>query len=406
MNVVIIGNSAAGLNALAEFRKYDKDSQVTIISHEEGPAYSRVLLPYYLRKKVSWDHLFIRKDEDYEKYNAKTLWKTTVVDVDAENHLVVLDNGEKLFFDKLLIASGSSPVKPPIENLNGPGVYHLWTLDDIRHLDPLFKEGNKLLVLGSGFIALQGGWAALQRGLSVSVYELMTQIMPRILDEKAAEIFQNKIHSHGVDLQTGVSTTKVERDGHGKLTVYAKDKEPLEIDAIIVGTGVRANTGFLNNTKIEMNRGILVNSKMETNVPGIYAAGDVAVAPDTFGNPHISHALWPTAVEHGQVAGANLAGQNKEYTGSLNMNVTQMYGVTVASMGIFQPAEDEEGISIVCPKMEKENQYCKLVFKNDIPIGGIALGESEGAGLLGMVRPFIRLKKPLTGATALRVNNL
>ncbi len=389
MKVVIIGNSAAGINALEEFRKYDKESEVTLISKEGGVAYSRVLLPYYLRGKVDYDTFFIRDNDFYKEMNTRYI-EATVTNIDDEKRVVEIDNGEVFPFDKLLIATGASAIKPPIEGLAGEGVYNMWTLEDVKNIEPLFKKGNRVLVLGSGFVSLQAAWAAICKGLDVTIYELAPRIMPRVLDDMGAKLLRERIIEHGAKLHVNTLTQRIERKEDGTMEVHAKDKGPFEVDLIIVGTGVRPNIGFLENTSVNLDRGILVDEKMETNVSGIYSAGDVAQGPTAFGEKHVIHALWPTAIEMGKIAGANMAGEERSYEGSLNMNVTQLFEITVASMGRFM---DEEGNEIWEHYDGKEGSYLKVVLEDGIPVGGTIAGGSDLVAFLGVLRPFIRKKQ-------------
>lgn len=387
MKTVIIGNSAAGLNALETFRKYDPDSPVTLIAKETGPAYSRVLLPYYLRSRIPFANMFIRDDDYYRRLNVQTLFGQTVSGLDDQERTLQLVSGQNISFDQLLIACGALPVMPPIGNLAGPGVFHLWTLEDAVHLAPYFQVGKKVLILGSGFVSLQAAWSAVQRGMDVSVYELMPQIMPRVLDDTAAGLLQKKIMDYGVDLRLNVATDKIERQSNGKITVYACGMDAFDVDLVIVGTGVRPNTGFLKNSCLATDRGILVDEKMATNLPGIFAAGDVAQGPTVFGAAHEIHAFWPTAVEEGKVAGANMAGKPCCYQGSLNMNVTQMFGVTVASMGDFcDPGNDLLRAEIDLD----QGKYLKVFGREGIPVGALAVGPTEAVEEFGVLRSLIR----------------
>lgn len=395
MRTVIIGNSAAGLNALESFRKYAGDSALTIISSEPGPAYSRVLLPYYLRGKIPFENLLINSPDYYRELKVETIFQKRVSELDDQKKMLTLCDGNQVSFDRLLIATGAMPVKPPIKNLHGPGIYHMWTMQDAKNIAPYFQSGKRLLILGSGFVSLQAAWSAIQQGLDVTICELAPRIMPQVLDEKAAQILHDKILEQGVSLKVETLTEKVERNQDGSLAVYAKDQAPFEVDIIIVGTGVCPNTDFLKESKILMERGILVNDRMETNVPNIYAAGDVVQGPTVFGECHVNHALWPTAVEQGKIAGANMAGQDVGYQGSLNMNVTQMFGLTVASMGQFLCGEKYHE-NICC--QSQQGKYQKIVFDGEIPVGGIVVGDSEQAALLGMLRPLIRQKKKFIGS--------
>ena len=392
MQIVIIGNSAAGLSALSRFRSIDQESQITLVSAESATAYSRVLLPYYLRRKIPHEKLFIRRPEDYERLSVKTVFGVEVRHVDPESHTLTLEDGRTIGFDRLLIATGSRPLLPPVEGLAGANVYHLWTLSDTEQLDSLFRPGRRVLVIGSGFIALQAAWVAQQRGLKVAVFELLPRIMPTVLDERAAALLHQKVEANGVEVRVGIHTEAVERTKKGVLRVQANGHPPLEVDLIIVGAGVRPNTELLDGSPVKTDRGIPVNEYMETNVPGIYAAGDVARGPTAFGETHQTHALWPTAVEHGRIAGANMAGQRAPYQGSLNMNVTEMFGITVASMGKFVK---DEGLTSHVIDETGQSRYVKIILREGIPIGAVALGGAEDTVILGRLRPWIRNQRRL-----------
>jgi NAD(P)H-nitrite reductase large subunit len=388
MNIVIIGNSAAGLNALETFRKYDSDSKITVISKEKGKPYSRVLLPYFLRGKLQHDDMYIRDEKYFDNMNAEYIEKE-VVKIDEVSKEVILDDNSKVSYDKLLIATGSSAAKPPIPGLEKEGVYHMWTKEDAENLEPFFKEGKKVLVLGSGFVSLQAAWAAITKGLEVKVIELADRIMPSVLDSKGAQMLMDKIIEFGVDLRLNAMTKKIEKLENGGHRVFVEGQEPFDVDFVIVGTGVRPNVGFLEGTEVKIDRGILVDKGMRTNVDGIYAVGDVAQGPTTFGEANVIHALWPTAMEMGKIAGANMSGKDFEYEGSLNMNVTQLFEITVASMGMFMDGASEE---VFIDIDEKNNNYVKIVLKDCIPVGGTVVGSSELVKLLGVMRPSIRKK--------------
>lgn len=396
--VVIVGNGAAAISALESFRRFDQKSRVTIVSSEPCLAYSRVLLPYYLRGKVPFGHLFIRDEAFYRGYDADLVLGARVDAVDVCSMRLEIAGGRSLSFDRLLLAPGSSPVRPPIDGLEGPEVHHLWYLDEFRRLDSLFHEGARALVLGSGFVALQGAWAAVCRGLSVTVYELADRILPQVLDQAGARILQEQIFCHGVELRTGIQTEGISRVGRGGLRVYARGLDPLTVDLVIVGTGVRPNDHLLPHAVEPGTRGILVNERMETVVDGVYAAGDVVRGPVFDEGPPQIHALWPTAVEHGRVAGENLAGARTVYEGSLNMSVTEMFGLTVASLGCVVAGEQDE---VLVREDLRVARYLKVVLRGGVPVGAITLGGPGGAVVLGRLRPYVRGRRPVPDLEAL-----
>lgn len=391
MNIVIIGNSAAGLSCLKNFRKIDKQSKVIMISKEGFQPYSRVLLPYVLRGKLPYSGMTIRDAEFFEENNVECV-TGEVSNVDIKSKKVVLADSKEIAYDKLLIATGSYAVMPPIEGIKDEKICNMWTKADVDKLAPLFDNCKKVAVIGSGFVALQAAWAAVVRGLDVTVIELMDRIMPAVLDEKGAEILTEKIKEKGVNLLTQTVTEKIEKNADGSFTLHLKDKENVDADFVIVGTGVRSNTAFLEGSGIEFERGIPVDNHMMTNVLDVYAAGDVAAGPTTFGQEHMIHALWPTAVEMGKIAAQNMAGLKTEYEGSLNMNVTQMYDVTVASMGLYNEKDIDHAEYF---DEEDGRGYQKLCYKDGLLVGACLVGSSDAVPLFGKIRPIIRKRKPI-----------
>ena len=390
-DVLIIGNSAAGLSAAETIRKHDKDKKITIVSKEGGLAYSRVLLPYVLRGKLPEENLIIRDDDYYQTNNFEYI-EGWVTEVNTESKSVLINNEDNLKYESLLIASGSNPVKPPIPGIHNDGIFHMWTKEDMESLAPHFEKGQRVAVIGSGFVSLQAAWAAVYKGLDVTVIELADRIMPNVIDNQGAEILSEKIRSFGVDLRTETLTESIEKKADGTFLINLKGQETVEADFIIVGTGVRPNTSFLESTEIKIDRGIHVDEFMQTNIEDVYAAGDVAAGPTSFGESNQIHALWPTAIEMGKVAGLNILGKNFSYEGSLNMNVTQMYDLTVASMGQF--TDDIECDTYYMPE-SSDKGYMKICAKGDQIIGACLVGKTSAMKIFGMLRPVIRLNKKM-----------
>jgi len=396
-HVAIVGNGAAAISALETFRTHDRDSRVTVASAEPCTAYSRVLLPYYLRRKVPYHHLFIRDAAFYRDFDADLLLESAVERVDVGARRLEFADGRNLPFDRLLLAPGSSPVRPPIPGLEGPEVQHLWRLDEAGRLDHLFRQGARALVIGAGFVSLQAVWAARQRGLVVTVIELAERILPTVLDDAGARILQECIVASGVDLHTNTRTEGLMRDERGTLRVSVEGLPSFAADVVIVGTGVRPNDHLLAECVEPAQRGITVDDTMQTAIDGVYAAGDVARGPVVGGGPRTVHALWPTAVEQGKIAGANLAGARATYAGSLSMNVTSMFGVTVASLGRFAA---EEGDTVVLRDDLPGLRYLKIVVREGVPVGAVALGGAAAATALGFLRPFVRQRVPVADIEA------
>lgn len=385
-SIVIIGNGAAGLAAIKSFRKYDPKTPITVISKEGGAAYSRVLLPYVLRGKLTYDKLFIPYAEKFKELGVEYI-ESEVLSLDDKNNFISLSDGRQLTYDKLLIASGSHALLPPVEGIDQPGVHNMWTRKDLDALTEEFKTKKEAIVVGSGFVSLQAAWAARSHGIRVSIVEIADRIMPLVLDIRGSTIMTEQMAKLGVDVHTSAVTERVEKAPDGRFSLVLKDQGTIPADFIIVGAGVRANIEFLKDSGVVFNRTVPVDDHMRTNVADIYAAGDAAAGPSAFGDEHVTHALWPTAVEMGAIAGANMAGEDISYSGSLNMNVTEMFGVTVASMGKFNDSDID---NYYVYGDETGKGYCKLCYKNDLIVGICLIGTPETVGMMGKIRPIIR----------------
>jgi len=395
MRAVIIGNSAAALAAAESFRRLDRASELTLLSAEPGPAYSRVLLPYYLRGLLPRERLFIRDRAGYQALGARTLFGSAVIKVDDRGRTVTLANGSALSWDRLLVATGALPVLPRVQDLEGPGLHTLWTLKDADGLLPALLPGRRAVFIGSGFVSLQAAWAASERGLRVTVLEALPRVLPKVLDESGSAMLEAAMRAHGVDVRCAVGIERVQRPGAAPLRVVLSCEDPnIDADLVVVAAGVRPDLSFLAGTAVLYEAGgIPVDERMSTGVPGIYAAGDAALGPSVFGEAHAAHALWPTAVEQGRVAGANLAGRDRVYPGSLNMNVAELFGLTVASMGRFLDSGDPEEEAEI-RQDPRAGRYLKLLYRGGIPLGGVVLGSPEDLAVLAALRPRIRARRP------------
>jgi len=386
MNIAVIGSSAAANSALEAFRAIDQKSPVVLISREKHPPYSRVLLPYFLQGKIECDQLFYRPADFFDRLKVKTRLGRSVVKIDLPLKSLSLDNGEQIPFDKLLIASGSSPVKPPIPGIRDEEIGHLWTIEDAVRVDPQLQENKHLTIIGGGNIALMLAWVAFQRKMKVTVIEWLPQVLPQILDRTAAERLEAEIRRTGTRVLTGTAIKKIEKQPQGHYLVFPADQEPLRADRIIIAAGVRPNTGFVDPDRIETDIGILVNDRMETSVSDIYAAGDVAQGPLAFGGPCGVQALWTTAVEHGRIAGANMAGRKMSYPGSLGGSVSEFFHMTVASLGLCRETPDVIGRESID---SKRGFYGKFFWRKDGPVGGWMLGSPEDVSAFGILRARI-----------------
>jgi len=382
---VIVGGGPAGINAIETIRQLDGAAAITLISDER--AYARMALPYFLAKDIPEGQLDTGSDDYFARLRVERRIGRRVTRVDANACTVQLDDGERVAFDRLLIATGSSPTRPPIPGADGKHVHNLWTLADALAVMEFTKTKRPSVVLvGAGFIGLIILNALHKLGWKLAVVELEGQILPRMLDRHAAEAAEAWLRARGVDVYTGCSVTNIE--GARKKTVSLSDGQRLSANLVILSTGIKPNIGFLEGSGVRIDQGVVVDAKMQTNVAGIYAAGDVAQGPNLLGGAAAIHAIQPTAVDHGRIAGANMAGQVRNYAGSLVMNILDVAGLHCASFGRWQENDDATVVLNAGRPV-----YRKLVWHGSRLVGGIILGPIEDTTMLtdvGMLKGLIQ----------------
>jgi NAD(P)H-nitrite reductase large subunit len=317
-----------------------------------------------------------------------------VTRMDPVGKQATLSDGETLDFDDVLIATGSSAVLPPIPGSDLPGVLPLWTL---AHTDAVLQatQGMKqpeVVFVGAGFIGFIVLNAMYKRGWKLHVVELAPHVLPRMLNQDSARLVETWLQKKGVALHLGTTVRSIS-DATGRKRVGLADGSHLECDLVIVATGIRPNLDVVRGTGIQTEQGILVNDRMQTNFPHVYAAGDVAQGPDLLGERPAVHAIQPTAVDQGRIAGANMAGQEVHYPGSLLMNILDVCGLQCASFGRW--GEQTEDTTICNPDRPV---YRRLLWTGDQITGAIFVGPANEVGMLndvGMVKGIIQTQAHL-----------
>jgi NAD(P)H-nitrite reductase large subunit len=390
---VIIGNGPAAINAIETIRDFDGGAaQITLVSDE--PAYSRMVLPYYLANQIPQGAVFTGDDAYFShlKVNRVT-GRVTRVDPPARS--VVLADGQTIGFDNLLIATGSSATIPPIPGTDLPGVCPLWTLAHTEAVLQSVKnlERPEVAFIGAGFIGFIVLNAMYKRGWKLHVVEIAGHVLPRMLDSDGAALVEDWLRKKNVALHCGATVQSIaSHAGRKRLTLSTGGT--LDVDLVIVATGIRPNLELVQGSGIQTDQGILVNDRMQTNVANIYAAGDVAQGPDLYGDRPAVHAIQPTAIDHGRVAGANMAGHEVHYPGSLLMNILDACGLQCASFGRWSDP-NAETMTIRNPDRPV---YRRLLYRGDQLTGAIFLGPANDLGMLndvGMVKGIMQTKTPL-----------
>jgi NAD(P)H-nitrite reductase large subunit len=372
---LIIGAGTAGLNAIRTIREEDGGaSEITLVSAERP--YSRMVLPYYLGKTIAESHVFTATPASLAAWNVKTHIGRRAAKLDPSQRALTLDDGAKLEYDDCLIATGSRAAKPPVRGADGPGVHCFWTLDEARAVIAGVTPGSRVVMVGAGFIAFTILNAILSRGAKLTIVEVAPRILPRMVDAACAEIVQHWLERHGVTLRTGATLTKIEDKG-GARKLHFKKGAPLTADVVIMATGIRTNLEWLRGSGIELaddgQGGILVDDHLRTNVKSVYAAGDVARTRNLVTGAAEVHAIEPTAQEHGRVVGANMAGRDLAYRGSLLMNIVEVCHLDVASFGQW----DDPKADVYTAVRPAQSQYRKLLFHGGRLTGAMICGPAN-----------------------------
>ena len=389
MNHVIIGAGPAGIVAAESLRRLQTDASITVIGDEPEPPYSRMALPYFLIKQVQEAGTYLRKDAGHFAAANIDVRQDRVAAIDRAAGKLTLASGGNVDYDKLLIATGSSPVSPPIPGIDLPGVFSCWTLDDARNIASRSKPGAKVLLMGAGFIGCIILEALAKSGADLTVVEMEDRMVPRMMNDTAGGMIKSWCEDQGVHVHTSTKVTEIAQAGKG-FAVSLSTGDTIEADLIVSATGVRPNIDLVNGTGIETDHGILVNRNMQTNDPNIFAAGDVAQGRDFSTGEYSVQAIQPTATEHGQLCARNMAGHSGAiHRGSVNMNVLDTLGLISSSFGLWMGKDGGESGELL---NRERYRYLNLQFDDDILVGATSLGLTQHVGVLrGLIQTKTRL---------------
>ena len=388
MRHVIIGAGPAGVVAAETLRRADPSSDIIVLGDEPEPPYSRMALPYLLAENVGESGTHLRHGDGHFEKLAIDVRQARVSRVDTSNRLAILSYGHEIAWDRLLIATGAHPIKPPIEGIDTEGVENCWTLSDARRILAGAKPGDRVVLMGAGFIGCIVLEALAARGVDLVVVEMADRMLPRMMDETGGAMIARWCESKGVAVRTGTRVTEIAR-ANGALTLAVDEGDPIEADLVVCATGVASNVDFLDGAGIECDAGILVDHRLRTNAADVYAAGDVAQGPDFSTGGREVHAIQPTAVEHGRIAALNMVGVDTPFRGSLSMNVLNTLGLVSSSFGLWMGTEGGE-CSVAAD--EARSRYLRLEFEEDRIVGALALGLTQHVGVLrGLIQTRVRL---------------
>lgn len=382
MKYVIIGNGAAGMSALKVIRSRDPHGEITVVSDEPHPFYSRVLTSHLIGGKVSLGDLFIDGEDVCQRYGARQLLCTKAEAVDVVRKTVLLSDGSELEYDRLLLATGASAQELDVPGSMLLGIFTLRTLNDAVNIKSWSEGLKSAVVVGGGLVGLKATEALRQRGLSVCMVVSSYQVLSQVLDETGAQIVLDHLRENGVEVLLGEDVA--EFFGEGRVhSMRLKSGKVLDCKLVVVAKGVIPNTALARAAGIPCNRGIIVDEWMATGVQDVFAAGDVAEAWDVSAGAPRVNALWYNAIQQGKIAGHNMVGERVSYRESMPMNAISVDGLTVFTMGLTRTKDlKAKGLEERIRLDRSKPFYQKLVFRDGRLVGAVVIGESKKVGAL------------------------
>ena len=376
---VIIGNGVAAAACIEGIRSEDKDGSITVISEENHPVYCRPLISYYLEKKTDTKRMNYRDADFYDTMNCTVLYGRKAVSMDTSSQTVVLDNGKKIPYTSVCVATGSAPFVPPFEGLDTvKNKFGFMTLDDTLALENAVSRDSRVLIMGAGLIGLKCAEGLRDRVASITVCDLADRVLSSILDSDCAAIIQKHLEANGIRFILGDTAVSFH-----ETSAQMKSGKTVDFDVLVLAVGVRANASLIKDIGGKVNRGILVNEKMETSVASVYAAGDCTEGDDSSSGQKRVLALLPNATMQGYTAGVNMAGGDRVFDKGIPMNSIGFFGLHAMTAGSYDGELYEE---------KGEGTIKRLFTQDGVLKGFILIGMPERAGIY---TSLIREKTPL-----------
>ncbi len=371
---VIVGNGIAGTTAAEQIRKADDSASITLLTDEPYPLYNRIALPPLLKRKIAPAKVTIKSAAWHQERHIDLRLSTKVVRVVPAEQAVLLESGEVLPYDVLLIATGGRP--KPLPGTDGLAhVYNFQTLDDAKAIDAQIERSEQAVTIGGSYIAYELTEAFRTRGLETTWLMRGPRFLRGILDPEGGRLVDAIAREHGVRVVHGIDIAEVRGEGGVPQEVVATDGQVFPADFVGLGVGITRNVDFLAGSGIAIYQGVLVDEYLRTNVPNVYAAGDVAEYYDRYVGRHILMGTWDNATTQGKVAAANMLGnptpfdEVPTYSTTLFSNRIMAFGATPDTI------PNAEAVAWVDPDAQN---YRRLFFDGERLVGGVIIGQRKG----------------------------
>ena len=389
MQYVIIGNGIAGVRAAEAIRVTDPHGDISMIGDETVPPYSRPMISQVLDGSQPHRKLAIRSARFYDECKITPLLGRRADGIDVANRKVLV-SGDRIAFDRLLIASGADPRPHAAEGMDLKNIFYMRTQDHVQQQVAALLQARRAVVLGGGLVGFKAAYGLLKRGLDVTMLIASGYPLAMQVDATAGKMILDALVGHGLKVMVGVSVIAFE--GNGSLRAAVTDAGPrLPCDMAIIGKGVLPSRSFIPTDQIEVDLGVVVDAHLQTSAPGIYAAGDAAELVDVARRCRWVNALWPEAASQGSVAGFNMAGRPVAYPGSLSRNVMRIFDLDVLTVGDPHPRA-VPGRRVIQTGGQAQGSYRCLVLEDEILVGAVMVNRIEQGGVL---RALIENRVPI-----------
>ena len=376
-DIAIIGNGIAGNSAVSAIRASDPNARITLISEEECPLYSPCAFYKYLSGEIDRKRLLLKTIDSYAKEGVTTRFGQKVSQIDPKVREVMVGD-TAIRFDRLVLATGSRPIFPPIRGSERPGVFALKTMADVQSIAR--HPASRVVVVGSGPIGIESAIGLRKKGLEVTVVEILDRILPRLFDEKPSSMCRKILEEHGIHVRTEERVLEIM--GEERTTGVATDKSEIPCEMVIMGAGVCPNTELALTMGVSVGGlgGIRTDDTMLTCIDGVYACGDCVESRDIVTRETTLNLLWMNAKRQGFVAGRNCLGDKRRFEGSYSTTVMEMFGSYATSAGKILAGRENGHLEAI--EGESGGGYYRLVVSGNRLVGIQLIDKSEKAGML------------------------
>ncbi len=368
---VIIGSGVAGVTAAQTLARLEPGAAIHLVGCEPYPYYQRPRLWALIAGEIAEQDLYFRPVEWYAQQGIRLHLGIQANDIDPAEHTVVLGDGSKLTYDRLLIATGGTSFVPPIEGGRQKGVFTLRTLDDAKAIKAYAEGVDSVLVVGGGLLGLETARALLSERRSVTVLEIVPHLLPRQLDAQGAAVLMRRLEEMGMRIRIGAQTQAVMGSGHATGVRFA-DGDEIAGGLVLLSTGIRSRTDLARSAGLDVNRGILVDERLCTTAKDVYAAGDAAEFKGRV------YGIIPAAVEQARVAAVNMSADGSMiYSGTVPSTTLKIVGIDLTCLG--ESTVEGDGYTIVRYTDREGGVYKRLALQDGKIVGAILLGDTQDA---------------------------